>query len=867
MVASTKTVFTACAILVYIFAFEVRTTNSKYKNQAPLRYYKDGQVIIGALFSIHSKMPGQKTCDKFSSDGFGFAQTLAFAVDQINKNTQLLPNVTLGYDIRDYCNYPLEAVSATYDFVNNWPSNRIVAVIGPEDSSTALKIVALLNVKKIPLVSFAASSQELTNPMFSNFFRTIPPDTHQARALADLIDHFNWSYIAIVAVDDSYGRYGTREIENEANKRSTFCIAFTEYITSTGYNNKIKHIVKRLKDQQNIKTIVLWATEVASKRFLEEAKSQKLYGRTFLISDSLATNDDSYFDDYFQILRGCFGMNPRYEQYNEYVNYMKNTTPKSTNHSEVWRVFWEHEFQCTFSNNATPCYNYNNRTMSESTLKKIYNAFGSKVADAVYAIAYALHGIDRCTNVSQWQEGYSRLMDPIEVTKRLHNVSFDGFSGKTEFDKNGNPLFSWYDIINAQDIAGTVMKKNVGRWNQNIYLHDEEVQWSEKYPTISVCSTDCGPGTKKIQTTSCCWKCSECEDSISKIYNSENCTKCSEKQKPNNDNTECVNLMLENMQLTDPAGIFLLAMSILGLVITAGSLFVFIRVWSSPIVKASNRELSCVLFVAIFISFVMAIFYLDLPSTALCLVTSPLRYVLNSICVTVLFLKTERLIHAFTLHSQHSNSTWLVCKRFRFGRSPFVAISLLNIVQVTLAVLSAVLDPAVVEETVKPGHSIILKCVPYQTTIGKVLDIALLCYLVIMVIISTSYSFKARKIPENYNEGRCIVFSLYVIILSWIVYYPVHFTLDGMYVSVVSNASTLLCSYGLLVCIFFPKLYIIFWHPEKNTLEYARAQISKHTMAKSSIIYHKDAAARRSNIPVSTGSDFASDCTRSHVAL
>lgn len=815
-------------------------------------------------------------CSKFSNDGFGFAQTLAFTIHQINKNPEILPHLKLGYDIRDYCDYPLKAIAATYDFVNNWPDNRVVGVIGPEDSGTALKVVGLLQVKRIPLISFSASSQELTNPMFSNFFRTIPPDTHQSKAIADIIEYFNWTYVAIIAVDDSYGRYGAKGIEDIANKRSKFCIAFIEYVTRTGYKNRITDIVRKLKYRSNIKTIVLWATEVSSRRFLDEAQRQQLFDRTFLISDSLATNDLTFFEKYYQVLKGCFGLNPIYQEYDEYRDYMETITPAKINTSQPWKAFWEHEFNCSFDivNSSSSCKAYNNQTMSLKTLNSMYNAFGSKIVDAVYAIAYALHEVDRCTRSNSTRAQCSNeteVMNPTEVTRFLHNVSFKGRSGRTKFDGLGDPLFSWYNVINVQSKNGRVIKENVGRWNQTIKIDDAAVEWINSSPTVSVCSLDCPPGTRRIHTASCCWKCSVCEDSISQEINSENCTKCDKKQKPNNDKTKCVDLTLENLQWSNPVSILLLTLSIIGLFVTAVACGIFLHIWTTPIVKASNRELSCVLFAAIFTSFAMAIFYLDPPSPVHCLVISPLRYVLNSICVTVLFLKTERIFHAFTLHSQHTRTQSVVCKRLRFGQSPFVGIFLLNFVQVALAVISMALDPSVIDEVIRPGQSIMLRCVPYTTNIGKALDIALLSYLVLMVVISTSYSFKARKIPENYNEGRCIVFSLYVIILSWIVYYPVHFTLDGPYGAVVSNASTLLCSYGLLVCIFFPKLYVIFFHPEKNTLEYARAQISKHTMSTStSMVYVKN----RQNSQVLPGSTTVSpeqfsdaSATRSHVAI
>lgn len=77
-----------------------------------LRAYKDNDVMLGDLFSLH--MGGE-----FSAKEFGLHEVVIFAIEMVNKNSSLLPNVSLGYDIRSYCDSRALAMQEAYDFKRN----------------------------------------------------------------------------------------------------------------------------------------------------------------------------------------------------------------------------------------------------------------------------------------------------------------------------------------------------------------------------------------------------------------------------------------------------------------------------------------------------------------------------------------------------------------------------------------------------------------------------------------------------------------------------------------------------------------------------------------------------------------------------
>ena len=63
--------------------------------------------------------------------------------------------------------------------------------------------------------------------------------------MADFIERFNWTYVAVIGLDDSYARNGILALERESYHRETFCIAFNEFIPRRDYRGNMEQIASR----------------------------------------------------------------------------------------------------------------------------------------------------------------------------------------------------------------------------------------------------------------------------------------------------------------------------------------------------------------------------------------------------------------------------------------------------------------------------------------------------------------------------------------------------------------------------------------------------------------------------------------------
>lgn len=129
----------------------------------------EGDITLGGLFPVHSKGPAGVPCGEIKKEkGIHRMEAMLYALDQINSDPELLPNITLGARILDTCSRDTYALEQSLTFVqaliqkdtsdircsNGEPPiirkpERVVGVIGASASSVSIMVANVLRLFEV----------------------------------------------------------------------------------------------------------------------------------------------------------------------------------------------------------------------------------------------------------------------------------------------------------------------------------------------------------------------------------------------------------------------------------------------------------------------------------------------------------------------------------------------------------------------------------------------------------------------------------------------------------------------------------------------------------------------------------------------
>ncbi|XP_075905938.1 vomeronasal type-2 receptor 1 [Nelusetta ayraudi] len=650
----------------------------KLKAKFNLSGYKDVEkkkVVIGGMFPVHksivssdgntSRLPVSSDCQGFNFRTFRWTQTMLFAIDEINRRDDLLPETDLGYVIYDSCFTISKAVEGTLTYLTGQdeavPNYRcgdgppLAALVGAGGSDLSIATARILGLYHFPQVSYSSTCSALESKFqFPTFLRTIPNDKHQSAAIARLVLHFGWTWVGTIAADDDYGKYGIKDFKEQVEEAGV-CIAFSETLPKVSSPEDIQRIVQMVVET-TAKIIVVFSSDVDLSPLVTELLRHNVTNHTWIATEAWVTSALMLQPGVSSLLAGTLGFAVKRASIPGLQRYLLDVDPYSDLLTEE---FWETLFNCTLDYgkaqkwskqrakdaNATANGIPDGLCTGHESLAKVDNTYSDvsqlritySVYKAVYAVAHALHNLEHCEEGRgpfNGKEDCANIssFEPWQLMYYLKNVRFDVLHTGEQIYFDDGDVEGFYDIINWQfDGDGQISYVAVGRYNgsqepeERLVVFNDSILWNneELQPPRSVCSENCQPGTRKgIRQGEpvCCFDCIPCADGeISNTTNARECILCGEDDWSNEVHDTCVPKIIEFLAFGEPLGITLIVISVFGALVTIGVGVVFALKMGTPLVKANDAVLSFSLLFSLVVTILCSIVFLGEPQDWSCM--------------------------------------------------------------------------------------------------------------------------------------------------------------------------------------------------------------------------------------------------------
>ncbi|KAL6093149.1 hypothetical protein STEG23_010509 [Scotinomys teguina] len=243
-------------------------------------------------------------------------------------------------------------------------------------------------------VSYSSSLPSLSDKtQFPSFLRTLTSDLKSSLAVTQLIIHFQWSWVIILAHDDEYGQQASSLATQELNPAGV-CIEFSLTLPSHESLGKIEEIVQKMQ-KSTARVVLVFPNNANFQLILYALLHVPVSGQVWVSKDTIHMVIALTIPGVFQVLHSTFGLLYHSSRATGFPEFLAHLRPSKTPEDMFIKKFWEFTFDCAWSHQSSTMTegiqlcsgneSLENKQYPFSEVSKIDAAY-----TAVYSIAHAL---------------------------------------------------------------------------------------------------------------------------------------------------------------------------------------------------------------------------------------------------------------------------------------------------------------------------------------------------------------------------------------------------------------------------------------------------------------------------------------------
>ncbi|CAJ0964708.1 unnamed protein product [Ranitomeya imitator] len=430
-------------------------------------YYRKGDLMIGGIIQVNTlyipktqtftARPNPLRCARPSLRFYRYLMIFFFAFEEINKNLQFLPNISLGYQIFDSCANVHASVYSVLRILSALVSDAAKYIFG----TTMLQGIPTLGDTQSVLISYGSmASLFRASDQFPSFYQAAANELSEIDAIVKLVKYFSWKWVGILVSDDETGRIAGEKVKMEI-LRSGGCVAFFIIFKENPFDSvKSASEMAETIDKSSANVTIAFLSINFADTFVHMFAVPKLRPKMWITSSFFSRVSELQRLGIRTTFNGSLSLAGHQGEIPGFRDYFINVNPIKYPDDDLLRKIWEILVRCTYSNtrNVNPkC--MGNESVTDEVLSQ-HNVFVFQTSYVVYTSIYIM------ANSLQNMYGTSKSINPKAYFQHWRLLCLQSFMVNCEqrLFKKAQKLdgYANYGIIAAHHLCGIlkVMKNH-----------------------------------------------------------------------------------------------------------------------------------------------------------------------------------------------------------------------------------------------------------------------------------------------------------------------------------------------------------------------------------------------------------------------
>lgn len=258
---------------------------------------------------------------------------------------------------------------------------------------------------------------------------------------------------------------------------------------------------------------------------------------------------------------------------------------------------------------------------------------------------------------------------------------------------------------------------------------------------------------------------------------------------------------------------------------TSGSAIILLLNLNTPVAKSAGGRTCLLMLAALSAAAMSSLCYFGKPSPLACILKYPLFIFSFSVCLACITVRALQVVCIFKFASKLPPTYDKWAKK----HGPEFTIFLVSVTILFISGVHVSLNPPQPsQDLLFYEDSIVLEC---SNTLSPGAGVEL-AYVSLLSVLCFSFSYMGKDLPANYNEAKCVTFSLMVYMISWMSFFTLYLISRSTFTMAANVFAILLSVLAFLGGYFLPKIYIILIKPQMNTTAHFQNCIQMYTMSK-----------------------------------